>query len=75
MVWTPKTGHHADEGVKNPDKGRQDVFARRLGVSDLLLYHTQDRDLPRRKLLYTQQARQSFSGRVYIPDDLETLSL
>ena len=48
-------------------------LAQRLGVKNLLLYHTEDRNLSRRKELYTQEAGKFFTGNVFIPDDLETL--
>ncbi|MBQ7154672.1 MAG: MBL fold metallo-hydrolase [Synergistaceae bacterium] len=50
-------------------------LAQRLGVKNLLLYHTEDSDLQHRKERYTSEARQYFSGNVYVPDDLETLAL
>ncbi len=50
-------------------------LAQRLGVKNLLLYHTEDRNLSRRKELYSQEAKRFFTGNVFIPDDLETLTL
>lgn len=50
-------------------------LAQRLGVKNLILSHTEDSDLANRKTLYTQEARQYFTGNVFIPDDLETLTL
>lgn len=50
-------------------------LAQRLGVKNLLLYHTEDSDLPNRKRRYTEEAKQFFSGQVYVPDDLESLEL
>lgn len=46
-----------------------------LQAKNLILYHTQDNNLPQRKALYTQEAQQEFTGPVYVPDDLETLLL
>ncbi|OUO57329.1 MBL fold metallo-hydrolase [Candidatus Avelusimicrobium gallicola] len=49
--------------------------AAQLGAKNLVLYHTQDNCLPERKRLYTAEARQCFSGPVYVPDDLQTIVL
>lgn len=47
--------------------------AARLGVKNLLLYHTEDLSLSTRKHDYTEEAQRSFGGRVFVPDDLEVL--
>ena len=49
--------------------------AEELGVDNLLLYHTEDKNILRRKELYTEEARMFFSGGIFVPDDLEVLSL
>lgn len=49
--------------------------AERLDVKNLVLYHTEDTDLPNRARKYTEEARQSFSGNVFVPDDLEVISV
>lgn len=51
------------------------IQAEALGVENLLLYHTEDRDLARRRERYTQEGRQYFSGNLVIPDDLDVLTL
>ena len=50
-------------------------LARELGVENLVLYHTEDKNLPRRKELYTREGREYFAGGLYIPDDLERIQL
>ena len=50
-------------------------LAEGLGVKNLLLYHTEDRNILRRKELYTEEAEKFFRGRVYVPEDLETIVL
>ncbi|MBR0385314.1 MAG: MBL fold metallo-hydrolase [Erysipelotrichaceae bacterium] len=47
--------------------------AQRLNVKRLLMYHTEDRHMETRKERYTAEGRQSFSGTIYVPDDLETI--
>lgn len=49
--------------------------AQTLNVKNLLLYHTEDHTLDERKHAYTQEAAQVFDGAVWVPDDLESISL
>ena len=50
-------------------------LAQRLAVKNLIICHTEDSDLAHRKQLYTHEGRQYFSGNIYVPDDLESLTL
>lgn len=50
-------------------------IAERLGVKNLILYHTEDSNRGTRKDLYTQEASQFFTGNVYVPEDLESIEL
>lgn len=52
------------------DAGR---LAEALGVSHLILYHTEDKTLETRKVRYTREAERVFSGNIYVPDDLEQI--
>ena len=47
--------------------------AESLHVSNLLLYHTEDHDMENRKEKYTAEGKQYYSGRLFVPDDLEVL--
>lgn len=47
----------------------------KLGVKNLILWHTKDNCIQQRKELYTQEAKQYFSGNVYVPNDLEVIEL
>ena len=49
--------------------------AQQLNAKHLILYHTQDNHPAQRKALYTAEAQQAFSGPVYVPEDLETITL
>lgn len=49
--------------------------AEELGVRNLLIYHTEDSDLPHRKERYGAEGRACFSGNLVIPDDLEVIEL
>ena len=50
-------------------------LAERLRVENLMLYHTEDRNIARRKALYTAEGAPLFSGRLFVPDDLESFEL
>lgn len=50
-------------------------IAESLKVKNLILYHANDKDLKNRKRLYTEEARQYFSGNIYVPDDLDVIKL
>ena len=45
--------------------------ADKLNIKNLLLYHTEDTDLEKRKKLYTDEAKSVFGGNVFVPYDLE----
>ncbi|MGN0301288.1 MAG: MBL fold metallo-hydrolase [Anaerotardibacter sp.] len=49
--------------------------AEMLGISNLVLYHTEEDTYPHRKELYTAEAKRHFSGTVYVPEDLESFEL
>ena len=49
--------------------------AAELKVPNLILYHTEDENLPRRKHMYTEEGRQYYRGNLFVPDDLEVIKL
>jgi ribonuclease Z len=49
--------------------------AKNLNVKNLIMYHTEDRNLQERKKLYTEIASQEFDGGIYVPDDIEEIEL
>ncbi len=49
--------------------------AEQLGVKNLILYHTEDRNIARRKELYLAEGKPCFSGRLFVPEDLEVFDL
>lgn len=67
-VFNPYEKHHST--AKDAAE-----LAAQLGAKNLLLYHTEDKNLARRKELYTAEAKQYFSGNVFVPDDLEVIEL
>lgn len=50
-------------------------LAEELHVKNLLLYHTEDTNLERRKELYLAEGTQYYHGNLYVPDDLERIEL
>ena len=50
-------------------------LAEKLGVPNLVLYHTEDKSIENRKALYTEEGGQYYHGNLVVPDDLETLEL
>lgn len=65
-IFHPYEKHHST--VKDACE-----LAERLNVGNLLLYHTEDKNIERRKELYIAEGKQYFSGNIFVPDDLETL--
>lgn len=49
--------------------------AAELGVENLLLYHTEDKNILRRKELYSREAQEFFKGNIYVPEDMEVIKL
>ncbi len=49
--------------------------ARELEVENLILYHTEDKNLSCRRERYRQEGRAWFTGNIWVPEDLEVLEL
>ena len=67
-IFHPYEKHHST--VKDAAE-----LAESLGVKNLLLYHTEDQNIARRKELYTAEGRQYFHGNLFVPEDLEVIEL
>ena len=50
-------------------------LAENLGVKNLVLYHTEDRNIARRRELYLAEGAPLYHGNLYVPDDLEVIEL
>ena len=50
-------------------------LAEKLQVPNLVLYHTEDRNIKNRKALYMAEGREYYHGNLLVPDDLETFEL
>lgn len=46
-----------------------------LNVKNIVLWHTKDNNIEKRKELYTNEAKEYFKGNVYVPNDLEIIEL
>lgn len=68
QIFHPYTKHHSTAY----DAGE---IAQRLGVKNLVLYHTEDSDLEHRKKKYAEEAMQNFKGNIFVPDDLEMIQI
>ena len=49
--------------------------AERLGAKNLVLFHTEDKNMALRKHAYTKEAEEYFRGNTYVPDDLDVIIL
>ena len=49
--------------------------AEMMNVKNVILYHTEDKNIENRKELYTAEGRKFFSGNIFVPEDLETIEL
>ncbi|WP_238900491.1 MBL fold metallo-hydrolase [Clostridium sp. YIM B02500] len=67
-IFKPYEKHHAT--VKDACKNAQD-----LNVKNVILYHTEDKNLKNRKDLYINEGEEEFSGKIYMPDDLDIIEL
>ena len=50
-------------------------LAEKLNIRNLLLYHTEDKNLDARKKLYLEEGSCYYHGHLFIPDDLESLGI
>ena len=49
--------------------------AEELGVKNLILYHTEDKNITRRRELYTAEGVEYFKDNLYVPEDLDSFTL
>ena len=67
-IFKPYEKHHATakDACINADK---------LNVKNIILYHTEDKNLSQRKKLYIKEGKEEFKGTILVPDDLDVISL
>lgn len=51
------------------------ALAQKMNVKNLILYHTEDSHFPDRKSLYLEEGKRFYSGKLFVPDDLEVFRL
>jgi ribonuclease Z len=51
------------------------ITAEKINAKNLIIVHTEDTDLKNRKENYTKEAKEYFSGNVFVPNDLEVIEL
>lgn len=49
--------------------------AQKLGINNLILYHTEDKNIKNRKEIYLNEGKNYYKGNLYIPYDLEEILL
>lgn len=67
-IYKPYEKHHAT--VKEACEDGEN-----LGAKNLILYHTEDKNLENRRKLYTEEGRQYYHGNLIVPEDLERIIL
>lgn len=51
------------------------IIAQKVNAKNLIILHTEDNDLQNRKESYTNEAKEFFVGKVFVPNDLETIEI
>ena len=67
-IYKPYEKHHST--VKEACEDGEN-----LGAKNLILYHTEDKNLENRRKLYTEEGRQYYHGNLIVPEDLERIIL
>ena len=67
-IFKPYDKHHVT--VKDACEN-----AKNLNVKSVILYHTEDKNLDRRKEFYLKEGQSIFNGEIYVPYDLEIIEL
>ena len=67
-IFKPYEKHHST--VKEACE-----LAEKLNVGNLILYHTEDKNINNRKSLYMEEGKKYYSGSLYVPDDMESIMI
>lgn len=67
-IFKPYEKHHAT--VKDACEN-----AEKLQVENIILYHTEDTSLEKRKEMYIEEGKKVFLGNIYVPNDLDVIEL
>lgn len=67
-IFNPYEKHHST--VKDACE-----LAETLNVENVILYHTEDKNIAKRKELYMAEGKEFYHGNLLVPDDLEVIEL
>lgn len=67
-IFRPYEKHHST--VKDSCE-----LAEKLNVKNLILWHTEDKNIKQRKTLYTAEGKRYYNGNLFVPDDLDIIEL
>ena len=67
-IFKPYEKHHST--VKDAC-----CLAQEMNVKNIVLYHTEDKNIKNRKELYINEGKQYYKGNIYVPNDLEEIEL
>lgn len=67
-IFKPYEKHHST--VKDACQ-----LANELNIKNLILYHTEDKNIKNRKQLYFEEGKKYYKNNLYIPNDLDTFDL
>ncbi|BCN29485.1 MBL fold metallo-hydrolase [Anaeromicropila herbilytica] len=67
-IFKPYEKHHST--VKDTCK-----LGEELNVKNLILYHTEDKNIENRKALYLNEGKEYYHGNLFVPEDLEVIKL
>ena len=67
-IFKPYEKHHST--VKDACE-----LAEKLQVKNLVLYHTEDKNIACRKEKYLEEGKRYYKGNLFVPDDLEVMEL
>lgn len=73
-LFSERDIHHPYEKHHSTVKDAANL-ATKLHAKHLILWHTEETHLKQRQKLYTQEAKQSFSGKIDVPNDLDVIPL
>lgn len=61
---------------KNHDTAKSaSIKAENLNIKNLILWHTQENLREKRKEMYIKEAKENFTGNVYVPNDFDEIIL
>ena len=67
-IFRPYEKHHST--VKDACE-----LAEKLQVKNLVLYHTEDKNILKRQEMYLAEGRKFYHGNLYVPEDLDVIEL